>query len=1248
MNLLRLARLTAAVFTAASGLFLANVAQATDVVATKALDLGAGGQVGKYTSQAIVAGKPAVSYYDVTNGDLKFVRASNAAGTAWDAPVTIDSTGDVGQYASLVVVDGNPAVAYYDATNGDLKYVRATDATGSAWDSPVTLDSTGDVGQYISLAMVNGNPAVSYYDVTNEDLKFVRANDTSGSSWGAGAAVDSTGNVGGFSSLVVVNGYPAIAYLDATGGFYVLKYVRATDASGASWDAPVPVDGGGDAGFFVSLALVNGNPAISYQDVVAGDLKYVRSIDVNGTGTGWSSATIVTVDSAGSVGAYTSLATINSRPAISYYDTTGGNLKYAWASDANGAGWGTPAFVDTLGIVGLYTSLINLNGSAAISYQDVSNGNLNWATITTLPTVTSPTIANVASFSATLGGNVTADGGPTITSRGIVYAVTATNNNPQFLGTGVSSVTTSGTTGVFTVSVTGLAASTAYSYAAFATNSGGTSYTTIGTFTTLIAPPIITSTLTASGVVGTPFSTYSITATNSPTSFGATGLPGGLTVNTATGEITGTPDSAAGSPFGVTIAATNAGGTDTATLVITIGKAAQGGLSVSSSAGGTFGSGYTAKAAGGSGTGALSWSLGTGSTAPGAAIDATSGAVTSSGAGTVVVKVTKAADANYFSTTSADFTITLAKATQSTLAVTSSASGTFGSAYAATASGGSGTGGLSWALGTGSTAPGAAIDASSGAVTSSGAGTVVVQATKAGDANYFSASSADFTIALAKAAQAAVTVTSSASGTYGSAYTATAGGGTGTGGLSWALGTGSTAPGAAIDASTGAVTSTGAGTVVVRATKASDANYLLATSADFTITLAKAAQATVSITSPATGTFGVAYTATATGGNGTGAIVWALGTGSTASSAAIDPTTGAVTFASPGTVVFNATRAADANYNASVTTADFSVTVGKAAQVAVTVASPGSGTFGSSYNATAAGGSGTGAIAWNLGAGSTAPGAAINSSTGAVTSTGAGTVVINATKAGDANYLSATAADFTVTLAKSAQAVVSITSAATGTYGVAYTATASGGTGTGAIVWALGAGSTASGAAINATTGVVTFASTGTVVFQASRAGDANYNASAPTADFVITVGKASATVTLGSLTPTYDGTAHAATATTVPAALSVTYTYDGSATAPTSAGNYAVVGTINEPNYQGSATGTLTVAKAVPVITWAAPAAVNPGAILGATQLNATASTPGTFTYSPAAGTVLAGGFQTLTASFVPTDTANYTNATA
>lgn len=81
------------------------------------------------------------------------------------------------------------------------------------------------------------------------------------------------------------------------------------------------------------------------------------------------------------------------------------------------------------------------------------------------------------------------------------------------------------------------------------------------------SPPIINSDLTASGFVGSPFS-YTITATNAPTSFNATSLPAGFSIDTATGIITATPGVTG--TFLVAIFATNGGGFDEQTLVITI------------------------------------------------------------------------------------------------------------------------------------------------------------------------------------------------------------------------------------------------------------------------------------------------------------------------------------------------------------------------------------------------------------------------------------------------------------------------------------------------------------------------------------------------------------------------------------------------------------------------------------------------------------------------------------------------------
>ena len=78
------------------------------------------------------------------------------------------------------------------------------------------------------------------------------------------------------------------------------------------------------------------------------------------------------------------------------------------------------------------------------------------------------------------------------------------------------------------------------------------------------------------------------------------------------------------------------------------------------------------------------------------------------------------------------------------------------------------------------------------------------------------------------------------------------------------------------------------------------------------------------------------------------------------------------------------------------------------------------------------------------------------------------------------------------------------------------------------------------------------------------------------------------------------------------------------------------------------TATVTLTVNKAAPAISWATPAAITYGSALSATQLDASSTVAGTFVYTPAAGAVLTAGSQTLSVTFTPTDSTDYTGATS
>jgi hypothetical protein len=160
-------------------------------------------------------------------------------------------------------------------------------------------------------------------------------------------------------------------------------------------------------------------------------------------------------------------------------------LTYVWRRDGTAITKQTfPTYTISAvaaGDAGSYTVVVTNSAGSATS---------NAATLTvtaapTAPAVTSPTAINIATTTATLGGDVTSDGGAKIDARGVVYALTSDNAAPRLGVIGVTNVSGTGTTGAFTVNVTGLTPNVSYSYTAYATNNSGTSYSTIGTFKTL-------------------------------------------------------------------------------------------------------------------------------------------------------------------------------------------------------------------------------------------------------------------------------------------------------------------------------------------------------------------------------------------------------------------------------------------------------------------------------------------------------------------------------------------------------------------------------------------------------------------------------------------------------------------------------------------------------------------------------------------------------------------------------------------
>lgn len=137
-----------------------------------------------------------------------------------------------------------------------------------------------------------------------------------------------------------------------------------------------------------------------------------------------------------------------------------------------------------------------------------------------------------------------------------------------------------------------------------------------------------------------------------------------------------------------------------------------------------------------------------------------------------------------------------------------------------------------------------------------------------------------------------------------------------------------------------------------------------------------------------------------------------------------------------------------------------------------------------------------------------------------------------------------------------------------------------------------------------------------------------------------LTIAKATATVTLGNLTSSHDGSPKAVSVTTTPANLAVSVTYNGNATAPSNVGNYAVVATVTDPNYAGTAGDTLVIADTTaPVLSLPTNLTVEAtgagGAVASFTaSAHDAVSGPVAVTLTPASGTTFALGTTTVTAT--------------
>jgi len=466
------------------------------------------------TSDGIGTGSFATNVSSLQSGITYYLRAyaTNSLGTAYGAQVTF-TTLAVAPTISTTVATGVISTGATSGGNVTSTGGATVSARGVCWATtanPTTANSktTNGTGTGTFTSSISGLLGGTIY--------YVRAYATNGVGTSYGAQVTFT-TTAATNAVVTTTAATGVTSTGATSGGNVTSDGGASvTVRGICWStATNPTvalttktsNGTGTGGFTSTLSGLTG-----------GTLYYVRAYATNSAGTAYGANVTFTTTSAAVAPVVTTTTPITG--VTSTGGTGGGNVTsdggasvtvrgICWSTATNPTialttktsnGTGTGSFTSTLsGLTGgtLYYVRAYATNSAGTSY----GANVTFTTAAAVAPVvtTTPPITGITSTGGSGGGNVTSDGGASVTARGICWSTAV---NPTVA---LTTKTSNGTgTGSFTSTLSGLTGATLYHVRAYATNSVGTSYGANVTFTTS-APtaPVVTTTTPITGVTAT-------------------------------------------------------------------------------------------------------------------------------------------------------------------------------------------------------------------------------------------------------------------------------------------------------------------------------------------------------------------------------------------------------------------------------------------------------------------------------------------------------------------------------------------------------------------------------------------------------------------------------------------------------------------------------------------------------------------------------------------------------------------------
>lgn len=191
---------------------------------------------------------------------------------------------DIGYVNTCKLVNNTIGCCYYNIIDDRMYFIASIDTEAIKWFDPVMIDDVSAVS-IADIMLVDGYPAIVYiYDNDTEDeIRYVRATNLIGSTWDIPITLDTSTSSLNLTAeslfLRIVNGKPSVFYNNQAGS---ARIIRSNDATGTSWVSPAQISNLSNHQI-LDVQIISNNPAIIAKSNSVNNMYYVRSNNVSGS-----------------------------------------------------------------------------------------------------------------------------------------------------------------------------------------------------------------------------------------------------------------------------------------------------------------------------------------------------------------------------------------------------------------------------------------------------------------------------------------------------------------------------------------------------------------------------------------------------------------------------------------------------------------------------------------------------------------------------------------------------------------------------------------------------------------------------------------------------------------------------------------------------------------------------------------------------------------------------------------------------